>query len=269
MALSKIEEEVVLLVAIKELIDSMVNYEMFSLSGTAPDAQVIFKSSLHQRVFNIVLVDFLSETDGRAPVKPTKYLDALKSISESPSFDVENSVEVLREATRQFAEWLEQAIDVDVRLGSIDKQASLHIARIMFLKMCGNIAKHNFLRSGMVARDLQNALAASGVSITIEDALLALADFYERFHSDILNYHSSTIAEFLNNIGWGIYLYLQPEFQRSIVWESAELPKYRYQYLGALVAPFAKECYWDLMNEIRSAPHMRKFEVSKLLKLRY
>src|SRR5215218_1142153 len=44
------------------------------------------------------------------------------------------------------------------------------------------------------------------------DALLALADFYEKFHTDILNYHASTIAEFLNNIRWGIYEYLQPEF---------------------------------------------------------
>jgi hypothetical protein len=34
-----------------------------------------------------------------------------------------------------------------------------------------------------------------------------LDDFYERFHKDILNYHSSTIAEFLNNIRWGIYEY--------------------------------------------------------------
>lgn len=57
-----------------------------------------------------------------------------------------------------------------------------------------------------------------------DEAALALEDFYRWFHDDILNYHASTIAEFLNNIRWGIYEYLQPEFQRSIVWESREPP---------------------------------------------
>jgi hypothetical protein len=105
--------------------------------------------------------------------------------------------------------------------------------------------------------------------VTIEESLLALTDFYERFHTDILNYHSSTIAEFLNNIRWGIYEYMQPEFHRSIVWESGDPPKYRYIYPDAVTSRLAKECYWELMNEVRSAPYMRKFTVTKSLKLRY
>ncbi len=64
--------------------------------------------------------------------------------------------------------------------------------------------------------------------------MLALGDFYERFHTDILNYHSSTIAEFLNNIRWGIYEYLQPEFRRSIVWEESNPRKYRYTVVSRI-----------------------------------
>ena len=93
--------------------------------------------------------------------------------------------------------------------------------------MCGDISKHNVLRSVGVAEELQQTLVASGVSVELEDAMLALGDFYERFHMDILNYHSSTIAEFLNNIRWGIYEYLQPEFRRSIVWEGGNRRKWR------------------------------------------
>jgi hypothetical protein len=63
--------------------------------------------------------------------------------------------------------------------------------------------------------------------------------------------------------------YLQPEFQRSIVWESHDPPKYRYTCPREVVAPFAKGCYWDLMNEVRSPPYMRRFKVAKWLKLRY
>lgn len=135
--------------------------------------------------------------------------------------------------------------------------------------MCGNISKHNFLRLGRVSKELKEILEKSGISITIDDSLLSLADFYERFHSDVLNYHSCTIAEFLNNIRWGIYKYLQPDLQRSIVWEDGEPPKYQYTYPEGVNAKLARECYWELMNEVRNPPFMRRFKITKWLKYRY
>ncbi|MBD1933024.1 hypothetical protein H6F79_14540 [Trichocoleus sp. FACHB-69] len=175
----------------------------------------------------------------------------------------------MREATHEFKEWLDQEVEVEVWLPSIDTETKLQLSRVKFLKMCGDISKHNFLRSVGVAEQLQQALATRGVSVALDDAMLALADFYERFHTDILNYHSSTIAEFLNNIRWGIYEYLQPEFRHSIVWESADLPMYQYTYPTGVSAKLSKTCYWDLMNEIRSPPYVRRFKVTKWLKLRY
>ena len=230
MMISNIEQEVIILKAVKELIDSMVNYEMMSLVGNDPNSSILFNSSTHQKFFNIVLVDFLSRTDRNAPIKQTSYLSAMKDVSEGPSFNVGDSIKPLREATLRFIAWLEQEVKVDVWLPSIETQTMLNISRISFLKMCGNISKHNFLRSVGVAEELRKTLAENGVSVTMEDSLLMLADFYERFHTDILNYHSSTIAEFLNNIRWGIYEYMQPEFRRSIVWEGGDPPKYRYIY---------------------------------------
>ena len=112
-------------------------------------------------------------------------------------------------------------------------------------------------------------MSKSGITVDINEALLALAEFHERFHTDILNYHSSTIAEFLNNIRWGIYDYLQPEFNKSIVWEGGDPPKYHYTHPKEIQSEFAKACYWDLMNEVRSKPYMRRFKVTKYLKLRY
>src|SRR2546429_2998487 len=128
--------------------------------------------------------------------------------------------------------------------------------------MCGDISKHNVLRSVGVAEELQQTLAASGVSVELEDAMLALGDFYERFHTDILNYHSSTIAEFLNNILWGIHEYLQPEYQRSLVTEGGNPPKYRYTYPTNVVNEFARTCYWDLLNEVRRRPYVKRFSVT-------
>lgn len=136
--------------------------------------------------------------------------------------------------------------------------------------MCGNLSKHNFTRAGRVAEKLKDILVNRGISITIEDALLALPGFYERFHKDILNYHGSTIAEFLNNIRWGIYEYLQPEFKRSIEYYGDDNPqKYHFLYPDGMNSEFAKKCYWDLMNEMRSKPFMRRFVVSQSLKGSY
>jgi hypothetical protein len=269
MTLSNIEEEVVFLKAIEEIIDSIVNFEMLTLQGTDPDSAVLFNSSTHQRFFNVVLVDFLSCTDEKAPVKRQSYLGALRAVSASPSFSIENSVATLRNATSAFVDWLEQKVSVDVWLPSIDTQATIQISRVNFLKMCGDISKHNILRSVGVAKNLKRTLAHSGAPVELDDAMLALGDFYERFHTDILNYHGSTIAAFLNNIRWGIYEYLQPEFRRSIVWEDGNPPMYHYTYPKGVEHSFARQCYWDLMNEVRTQPYVRRFEVTKWLTLRY
>ena len=107
------------------------------------------------------------------------------------------------------------------------------------------------------------------MQVELEAALLALEDFYSWFHDHVLNYHGSTIAEYLNNIRWGIYEYLRPEFERSIVWESRDPPEYRYTVPRDVTSQFGRESYWELMNLVRSEPYMRRFQATKWQKLRY
>ena len=267
--LTPVEEEVAFLKATNELIDSMVNFEMLSIYGSDPDSKLLFATRTHQRFFNIVLVDFLSRTDQRVPVRKTSYLSALRDIATQPNFSVDDSVTSFRLATNAFNDWLEQEITVDVWFPSIRLETSIQTPRHQYIKMCGDISKHNFLRSAGVAEKLQCILASQGTPIELDAAMLPLEDFYEWFHSHVLNYHSSTIAEFLNNIRWGIYEYLQPEFQRSIVWEAGDPPMYRFTYPATVVSGFGRQCYWNLLNEVRNPPYVRKFEVTKWLKLRY
>jgi hypothetical protein len=260
--LTRVEEEVVVLKAVKELVDSMVNFEMLSVIGEDPRSQVLFKSDTHQRFFNVLLVDFLSQTDSRGPIRQSSYLLGLKSITANPSFDTDRSIEALRRATQEFTNWLDEGLEVEVWLPSIETEAILNISRTRFLKMCGNICKHNFLRLISVGNDFRERLAASGNRVTLDDALLTLSDFYYNFGWDIFRYHSGRIAEFLNNIRWGVYEYLQPEFRRSFT----RIPgdphgRYEYKYPAGLGEKFAKDCYWNLMNEVRDKPYMRRFEV--------
>jgi len=267
--LTPIEEEVAFLKSALDAINSMVNFEVLALHGSDPESSILFSTRTHQQFFNIALVDFLSRTDKRAPVRHTSYLGALRQIAASPHFSVNESVAALRLATTEFATWLEAEITVDVWFPSIELQTPLRVPRVQYIKMTGDLSKHNLLRSVGVAEDLQQLLANQGVQVELDVALLALKNFYEWFHDHVLNYHGSTIAEYLNNLRWAIHDYLRPEFTSSMVWESQEPPKYRYTFPKAIISSFGQQSYWELMNMVRSNPYMRKFQVTKWQKLRY
>jgi hypothetical protein len=105
--------------------------------------------------------------------------------------------------------------------------------------------------------------------LSLDEAVLALEDFYERFHTDILNYHGSTIAEFLNGIRWGVHEYLLPEFRRSFTPRGGDPTRYEYLYPDGVSTKLGKALYWDLMNRVRGRPYLERFQVTRHLKLRY
>ncbi len=264
-----IECEVILLKAINDHIEEMVNFEILEVCGTNPHSSILFKTMTHRKFFNILLVDFLSKTDSKGPINQTTFLGGLLFICESPCFNINGSINLLKKVATDFKRWLDTKIKVDIWLPSLDIQTEIHLPRCKFLKMTGDTSKHNYLRAISVAEELRMVLNTSGIPCTIEDALLALPDFYERFHTDILTYHASTIAEFLNNIRWGIFEYLQPEFNNSIVQNKTNPIDYSYTCPKNIISKYAKNCYWELMNIVRVRPYMRKFQVTKYLKLRY
>lgn len=271
MKFNNTEKEVIFLKATKGLIDDMVNYEVVKLLGNNPHSEVHFNSMTHRKYFNIILLDFLSCSDKKVLGEQLSYLRALQSICKFPNFNKNNSINSLTLSTEEFIDWLEKEVLVEkIWLPSIDIETNLSIKRIEFIKICGNISKHNFSRLSGVVRELIEIFKRNKIALKDEDALLILGEFYEWFHTDIFTYHSSAIAEFLNNIRWGIYEYLQHEFQQSIVYEGTEQPqRYRYTYPKEINNNFAKNCYWDLMNEVRSKPYMNKFQVTHYLKMRY
>jgi hypothetical protein len=269
MGLNQVEQEIIFLKAVNEIIDSIVNFEVLAPIRNDAHSEIRFASMIHQRFFNIVLVDFLSCTDKRAPVSTNSFLGALTAVCGSPSFEFAGSAEALSQATAEFIAWLNQKASVDIWLPSINTEGKIQILRLDFLKMCGDISKHNFLRSVSVAEKFRGILAASGVKSDLDDATIALSNFYERFHTDIFAYHVSTIAEFLNNVRWGIHDYLQPELLRSSVWKAGDPPKRTYRYPDSVTHKLAQQCYWDLMNEVTREPCITRFRVGQHLKQRY
>lgn len=263
------EKEVIVLKAVQELIDEMVNCDVFELTSSDSGYEIQFKSPLHQKFFNIILVDFLSCPDKGILGEKRSYLSALKEICSLPNFEQNNSIDGLKNSTNVFSGWLDDKCKAKLWLPSIGKETDLSIKIVDFIKICGNISKHNFARLFHNIGKLRSIFEEDSEAINLNDdeALIVIGDFYEKFHDDIFNYHSSVIAEFLNNIWWGIYDYLLPEYKKSHVCEIEDgLDVNSYTYPAEIQNSFAKECYWELMSSIHFRSHMKKFEVTKYLK---
>ena len=271
-AYSKTEREVIFLRTITDLIDSMVNLSTFQVCGSSPEAYILFHTSHHQKLFNILLVDLLSKADKHLVGRSLSYPEVLREICKEPSFDIDSSIDNLGSAVNSFSDWLSFEPTVKVWFPSIDYDGPLKLSRHTFISICGNVSKHSILRQSHQAKKLKSILEQSGVQeVTLEDALLAVENFYEWFHEDIFNYHSSTIAELLNEIQWGVYEYLLPEYHRSYVRDSSDFrsPKYHFCYPVEVRSDLAKTLYWDLMNWIRRKPIVKRFSVMRSLKMRY
>ncbi len=272
---NEIEQEIIILKAVWDMIDEMVNYEIFERPRRTRDTALKFKSRTHQKFFNILLVDFLSKPKKGVFDLPCaleessdtdkSYLYLLEAVCDKPNFSKE--VDAISGPFAKFKDWLETECHVEnVWFPSIETETDIKVKRVSFIKICGNISKHNFTRLDQDASKIQDILKTNKVQIGDADKYLLLSEFYEYFHDNVFNYHSSAIAEFLNNLRWGIFEYLQPEFHRSFVREGQDSS---VTYPDRCTNSFAKTIYWDLMNSVRRQPYMPRFEVTRFLKMRY
>lgn len=276
------EQEVIILNAIWGMIDDMVNYEMFVKTERTTDVVLTFSTPAHMRLFNVLLVDFLSQPQtpkgglvpfdlpqppSNARCADSTHLFYLRQVCTAPKLGSDTSR--IADPLDSFSDWLEtEAVVERVWLPSINTELDFRICRLLFMKICGDISKHNFLRLSRNVKRLRRVLKANGHAVDEGQAYLVLPEFYEWFHRDIFAYHSSTVAEYLNNLRLGIFTYLQPEFARAYH-EVGPRPMYRFHIPSTITHPLAKEMYWELMNMVRARPYMPRFEVSQYAKMRY
>lgn len=284
--MNAIEREAIILNSAWKMIDGMVNWAMFVRVELREPTNLMFHDRECARIFVILLGDFLSQVRayGDQPIPlglkavpvdacPTDrtFLYHLRQVCAGPQLGA-NAVELGRHV-EAFAEWLEEdMIAPEVYLPDIDVQADLRIARYRYLKMCADIAKHHLGRLSVNVRHLQRLLRQAERDLGEQEAYLAVDNFFEWFFESIFHYHSGQIAEFLNNIRWAIFDYLQPEFRRSYYLTEDATPDfhaYSYHVPEAIVEPIARAMYWDVMNRVRQKPWIRPFIIHELHKRRY
>lgn len=284
--MNAIEREAIILNSAWTMIDGMVNWAMFERVNLDQPTNLTFKDREHQKMFVILLGDFLSQVraHGRQPIPlglrrvprdacpaDRTFLFHLRQVGTAPQLGA-NSVE-LQQQVEAFAHWLEEDfVAREVWLPNINVQVDLRIARHRYITMCGDIAKHHLGRLSANVRHIQNLLGQANEDIDEQSAYLAIEDFFQWFFDNIFLYHSSQIAEFLNNIRWAIFRYLQLEFARAYhLTEDAtpDFPAYRYRVPEAINQPIAHAMYWDVMNRVREKPRMPRFVIHEVHKRRY
>lgn len=265
--MNNFEKEIIILNACSSIINDMVNRSIFticnkddSLVVTDEEIQLLPHTEVHQKFFNILLVEFLSGPNkkilGLEQIpqndKEIGYLYYLKGVCESPSLSPYDGK--LQETVDDFIKWLKEEFIIEkCWFPSIDQQLDIKIARWQFIKICGDLSKHGFIRLDKRVEDIVSVFENNHVKINKEQAYLILPEFYEWFHNDVFNYHINTIAEFLNKINWAIYDYVRP------IREDKNL---KIQITNQV----AENMYYDLQ---KFRPYVSKFNISKCLKMRY
>lgn len=282
--MNKIERESIILNCAWEMIDDMVNWAMFAKNDRTEPTDLRFETHRHQRLFIILLGDFLSEVRGyrgppplgleaapsNAPPSDLTFIFHLRQVCADPKLGADATG--LSARIEAFANWLEgDFVAHGVNLHAIDIVADLRVRRWRYIKMCGDIAKHNLARLESNVKHLRKILEDAGHPVSEQEGYLAIKNFFDWFHDDVFSYHASHI-EFMNEIRWEIFTYLRIEFGRS--WHltgkkigSSQL--YSYDIPSEISEPVARAMYWDLMNRVRAKPLMHRLVVHEYCKNHY
>jgi hypothetical protein len=273
---SALDREVITLAAVWDLIGSTVHYGHFMKEHRIEGATLMFQTREASKLFLIILADFLSlPRDGTFGFTRPKaegslgltYLGHLQSVVDTPHFEGDTSL--LASSIQSFAAWLDGVATVEkVWLPSIDRDGTLQVQRIAYLKICGTISKHGFTRLGDIVGKLRDILAANGTKIDEGQSYLVIPEFQEWFQDNVFIASSTRIAWHLNEIRWGIYQYLVTEFHRAYtptkMFQGAQM--YRFDFPQAIVDPLVRSIYWDMMNNVRAMPYFPRFTVDSYMR---
>lgn len=259
--MNHLEYEATILNTAWGMIDGMVNHNIFVKQELCGKSNLIFKSDIHARLFVILLIDFLSSVKfAQANIKTPNsdsrpILDHLKKVCQRPKLG--SDLSDLNKTVSEFQSWLETKITSNsVNLSLIDVYADLEVERYRYIKMCGNIAKHNPARLDRVIDSIRKLLKNSGHCVGWDEAFYGLEQFFDWFFNGMFKFHSNHIAEFLNNIRWYMFLYLRDEYTRSWHQTNEYYGDYGYHIPEAINDSVARTMYWDLMNRVRTRSYI-------------
>lgn len=261
-----LELEVIALKVVIDSTNSMVNRQILNFVGPQNKMQASFVDDPQQKLFYILLTDFLSKkTDDSLIPGKISCLETLEKILANPLITSESSIGTLKQSHDTFSAWLKHEVEASIWASSLDMQMLLRLTRQDIIYFAANMSKHHFGHLTDVIRRIYQQL--DDQQRPRHDIIPALESIYGELSDNILNYHGSTIAEMLNNLRWGVHDYLLPEFNRA--YQRVDDIRYDFDIPSDIKTDFAVSCYWDLMNSVRSKPYVNRFKTTEYLKGRY
>jgi len=243
----------------------MVHYGHFLKNHAVQNAELQFNTQENSILFLILLADLLSPP-GKL-LKGSSYLGNLRRIAEKPNLSGDPSS--MSHAIDAFTTWLDgHAVVENVWLPTIERKSTLRVKRHDYLTVCGTTSKHGFTHLDRVVKKICSILSENQIEIDEGEGYLTIPDFQTWFRDQVFLASSTLIAWHLNEIRWGIYEYLKPEFKRAyvptVVVSGAQI--YRFDAPPDIHSKLVKSIHWDLMNEVRTAPYFPRFTVSPYLR---
>jgi hypothetical protein len=270
MTYSAAEREAIGLCICLEAIDDIANHallEIRDVSAFPGESEIWFKTHIHQQLFLIRVLDFVKESGNKQLTGVAgSCLQVLKEAAATKSFDVNDSVRDLKDSVEALENWLIYRKKITLWLPTLDINATIEVSRLDFLKITGNHFKHNLSRLTEVSKDVVTILKKHGYDVPVECVPLALDDFREHLAENYFAYYGTWLAELLNNVRWGIQLYLAPTFANSYKVIAEEEFRYGYEYPSGIQESVPREWFWRLMNNIRTGPYLKKFSGAHYLK---
>jgi hypothetical protein len=123
----------------------MVNYAIFMKLQQTSDAELRFQTEIHQRLFNVLLTDFLSAPSPwpfglKAPPPGTpksmqSILFQLQNVGQTPILNPGGGDAILK-PLQAFTDWLETECFIEkVWLPSIELETDVRVKRLEFIKV--------------------------------------------------------------------------------------------------------------------------------------
>jgi len=264
-----VKQEFVGLCVALEAINGMANHTMLQILGlddSPHSVEVRFQTRAHQALFLARLLDFAKEpTKDSLTGVDGSCIEVLRTVCEARRVNPVSDARLLCKATAEFRDWLNSETRVALRLPTVDVEVVLNVPRIDFLFIAGNYAKHNLSRLTGVARSVVSVLKQHGHAVTHDQAILALHDIGDTLQEDYFSYYATWLAELLNNLRWGIQVYLQPIFDASFKIGTREF-EYSYSYPPGVDDEISRAWFWRLMNHVRAGPSLAPFSGAEYMK---
>lgn len=270
-----LDNEIVSIAAAWDLINSLVHFGHFDRIINLDDCTLRFKTEETQKLFLIILADFLSlprngtlglTKPSLAGSKGETYLGFLQTVVDNPQFSGDCSL--LNNSISTFSEWLDGKATIEKAwFPSIKKEMNISVKRIDYLRICGNISKHGFTRLDSIVAKIRKIFSDNNVIINDGESYTIIPEFQEWFADNIFIASAPRVAWHLNEIRWGIFQYLSSEFRRSYkpthTFGGAQM--YKFDVPSEISTDLFKYIYWDLMNDMRDIPSFPRFTPDKSL----